>query len=487
MPFITFPAGPLLGYIGDKIGYKIMCIVALFLNALCSIVFTLIPQYSTNIQHKIEITSIEDILNPNQEVMNFFKTFSEYSANCSESLDFTITKLVCDEEDYDINYRLFTDNFINVTQTTCDDKTVCKYFLDTPATISENTKICNVYIKGFENVATSGNASLLFWLYLVIEILNTYATRTAPEFVNAFASKSCEKVGIDWAWVNVIGNLGALVGPFITTLLINKVQIGDVVTDCLSGDDISDYRLPFYFCSGFIALTAIITFFTKIESEPAKRDVKWWKEFSWMLTLPAISYFFTLFVNGVVFGAELGVYPIYLVDHLNVTDEWWGIIYIIGTFGTISMIAFAGLIHKHVGSMNVICIFSFIWSVKIIVVSYLNPVEDEAWPWGPIVTSVLYGNEPIYVGVIGYVSLIAPSYLRASALGFSSLALYVVGGGIGSLIGGYVSDQVGLQTMFRIFGFAGLGYQVVFTVLYHIIIKHREKKPEAATEVLEKI
>ena len=138
--------------------------------------------------------------------------------------------------------------------------------------------------------------------------------------------------------------------------------------------------------------------------------------------------------------------------------------------------------------MNVICIFSIIWAVKIIVVSYPNPVEVGAWPWGPIVTSVLYGIEPIYVGVVGYVSMIiAPSYLRASALGFSSAVLYVIGGGIWSLVGGYVSDQVGLQTMFRIFGFVWLGYQVVITLLYHFVIKHREKKLEATTDVLEKL
>ena len=66
-------------------------------------------------------------------------------------------------------------------------------------------------------------------------------------------------------------------------------------------------------------------------------------------------------------------------------------------------------------------------------------------------------------------------HLRASAIGMCASCIFVIGRGFGSLLSGLVSDQIGVPETLKIFGFAGLGFQLAYFVLYHIFIKHREK------------
>ena len=40
--------------------------------------------------------------------------------------------------------------------------------------------------------------------------------------------------------------------------------------------------------------------------------------------LPSVSYFLVLLVHGVLHGVAEGFYPIFLVDELRVTEEWYG-------------------------------------------------------------------------------------------------------------------------------------------------------------------
>ena len=101
VPFVTFGASPLLGFIGDKIGYKVTLIILLFVNAAVAVAFTLIPTVTVEVQHKVEIRSVENITG--QIIDNPFISFSKYSENCFDELNMTIIKLVCSDKVYDMN------------------------------------------------------------------------------------------------------------------------------------------------------------------------------------------------------------------------------------------------------------------------------------------------------------------------------------------------------------------------------------------------
>ena len=94
-------------------------------------------------------------------VKNPFIKFSHYSDKCMDKLDMRITKLVCNDEDYDIDYNFTASDFINVTDSMCDDRHVCSY---TMSDIHLNSTIyCDAYVQGELNEIVHGSSTLLFW------------------------------------------------------------------------------------------------------------------------------------------------------------------------------------------------------------------------------------------------------------------------------------------------------------------------------------
>ena len=288
LPFVAFPASPLLGFIGDKIGYKIIYISLLLLNALVAVAFTLIPPYESNIQHKIEVTSVDDIKNNISEVDDYILTFSEFSNNCSDKFNVTISKLVCEDETFEIDYELYADNFFNDSLLTCNDLSVCRYTFS--SNFSNSSIFCDAYIKDSENERTSGNFAMLFWLYLTCKISWMYVCGPAWNFIEAASSKICPKVGIDWAWFNVAGNFGSIVAPIIAGQLIKNLKVSEIKIDCLTNIviDEMDYRLPYYCCAASLVLTALVGLLLRMDIQPVRTEVSWWKEMSWLWTMPAL-------------------------------------------------------------------------------------------------------------------------------------------------------------------------------------------------------
>ena len=484
VPFVTFGASPLLGFIGDKIGYKVTLVILLLVNAAVAVAFTLIPTVSTEVQHEVQIRSVDNITG--QIFDNPFISFSKYSVECSDELNMTITKLVCNDKDYDIHYDFMT-SYMNVTGYMCDDdKNVCIYNFDDNSTNQNSPSVfCDAYIEGETNEVSYGNTSLLFWLYVTCKIVLALSVGPAWNFVDALASKKCQQVNVDWAWVSVLGNIGAGVAPILTGQLINKVNLTDALPpNCLTGliPDVPSYSFPFYCCAASLVFTAVVTCFLKIDIQPVRTDDSWRKELSWLLTWPAVGFYTLLVIHGIGQGVTGGFYAIFVVEELKVTEEWWGILFTIGLVSSIAFQGVGGLIHKHMGSMNIVVLCVALSTFQNIIVAYLEPYPEDTIPWALIFSGMLDLCNPLYVGVIGYVAMIAPDHLRAAALGFCASSIFVIGRGVGSLFGGMVNDQLvigsnrfsSISKTLKIFGFAILGYSFVYFVIYHCFIKSKE-------------
>ncbi len=391
----------------------------------------------------------------------------------------TISKLICDEDTYEMNYAFNAYDSIN--SSTCDDESVCKYSMFSEE--ANSSVYCDAYVEGEINELTTGNSSLLFWLYLVCQIVWAYCVGPAWNFVDAVASKKCEKVNIDWAWANVAGNVGSVLAPLITGQIIVKIQMGDEKTDCLSGliIDEFDYRLPFYFCAVALALTAITTMFLNIDIKPVRTNIAWYKELSWLITFPALGFYLTLIIHGMLIGVSDGFYAIFVIEKLNVSEEWYSNLFTISVISNIFLNVIIGIVHRYIGSMNVINLLAATSTIRIIVVPFLSKYQDGAVPVELIILTLLDHAGAVYVGVVGYVPQISPSHLRASAIGMCASCIFVIGRGFGSLLSGLVSDQIGVPETLKIFGFAGLGYHLAYFVLYHSFIKHKEQ-PEKFKE-----
>ena len=189
-------------------------------------------------------------------------------------------------------------------------------------------------------------------------------------------------------------------------------------------------------------------------------------------------FYLTLIMHGIVFGVNDGFYAIFVVEELKISAAWWGNIFTISTVAFMTLNILVGVGHKYIGSMNIIIILSALFTIKLIVVPFLDPYEDGDIPVVPILLSLLNTSPSTYVGVVGYVPKIAPNHLRAAVLGMCTTSIFVLGKGIGALISGIVSDHLGVRMTLKIFGFSSMGYFLFYFILYHCVIKHKESTME---------
>ena len=81
------------------------------------------------------------------------KTFSQFSQGVDECFEYnnlTVTRLICDDKEYDFTHNLYSNDFSNVTNSNCQDgRAVCSYSLYNDASIDDNsTQYCDAYIEG---------------------------------------------------------------------------------------------------------------------------------------------------------------------------------------------------------------------------------------------------------------------------------------------------------------------------------------------------
>ena len=81
--------------------------------------------------------------------------------------------------------------------------------------LNTTSVFCDAYIEGEENESLTGNFALLFGLYLACKIVWAYCVGPSWNFIDAVATKKCQKLNVDWAWTNVAGSIGAAIAPLI--------------------------------------------------------------------------------------------------------------------------------------------------------------------------------------------------------------------------------------------------------------------------------
>jgi len=79
-----------------------------------------------------------------------------------------------------------------------------------------------------------------------------------------------------------------------------------------------------------------------------------------------------------------------------------------------------------------------------------------------------------WICVVGYVGQIAPANLTGTALGLSSTCIFIIGKGLGSVVGGYIAEHLSTRWMFRLYGITYGSLGVLYCILYHTYLKHTE-------------
>jgi len=399
VPFLSFPASPVIGFIGDKIGCKVVMTLLFWIVALVTVCMNFIPKYKNIIMQKIEIESVEAMKNDIPGAIRSFAQFKAdgFSGDCSSPIDLTISKLICDGTDHAMDYNLYRDEYVNSTHGYCEDTAKDFCFYSFTSFSSNSSMFCDVYLQGEENEFTIGNFGLLFFLYLVCKTFFSFGIIPGWNMVDAVASKRCQDLGVEFSWVMVPGNLGLMVGPLVTGWLMDNIKIGTDKIDCLTQQVIEevDYTIPFLCCAGFFVLSTLVALLFNINIEPVRTNLTWREELAWVLTPPAIFLYTILLIHGFTCALEEGFFSLFVVEDLGLSYATYGVLSSITMGGGLLKCLMAGLVRKYVGDMNLVLIFGFISTFKVVFPLYLSRYDSDFLPVELTILSLCDGTWPM--------------------------------------------------------------------------------------------
>merc|ERR1740128_2132 len=122
--------------------------------------------------------------------------------------------------------------------------------------------------------------------------------------------------------------------------------------------------------------------------------------------------------------------------------------------------------------MNLVIFGGVLKCLKIIVISFSRAYGPDEVPYILLFSTLFEFAQ--FVGIVGYVKLVAPKDLTATAMGFASILEFVVGKGVGMFVGSQLNIVVGMKATLYISGFIGLGYNFLFFFFFHTFIRGSE-------------
>jgi len=482
IPFISFFSSPVIGYIGDKCGYKPTFVFTLVFSAVELVAFTLLPKYKVTQRFKIGVdtSNVEDIS------ASSIRMFGEYllqnNTSCSQDISFTVEDITCKDKPVPHNFSAVFTSFLGTSLAHCNttNHDYCTY--DIAAYDPDNITYCDVKLKNEINSFEEGSSSVTFWSFLLVRWLWQFAMNPGWTIADSIAITACKKANIEWGYVMAIGMTFPIVSPLLVGFMIDSIKIFTAPVDCITQlAGAQSYQMPFYTGSLICLLLAAFCLFIRVIDVEKKKTLSFTDEFAWALKPAAIGYYMFNFMAGALYGIHSGLYSFYIMDELGISQKWFGVLTSFGIgIGNVFVLV-GGMIHKHVGSMNLMAIAGALSSLRFIIVSCIGPYEEDQVPYA-LFFSDLQTMLVVSVGSVGYIKLIVPKHLLATAMGLTGIINYTIGRGFGSFAGSQLNTAVGLKTALWVSGVVGLTYYTLHLITYHTLIKGTEAYRDVVVE-----
>ena len=163
-----------------------------------------------------------------------------------------------------------------------------------------------------------------------------------------------------------------------------------------------------------------------------------------MLEPHVLVFCIAMFVAHASAAAYYQFYPIHLTDRAGIDKRWVGLIANIGVVVEIPFILGFGWLVQRISLRRVMALGALFLAVRMVLLGSSDTVAVA------VGTQVLHGMTVLLIHVCApiYLNQRAGDEFRNSIQGLYTVAIYATGRMSGSLIAGYVADEVNLQTMF---------------------------------------
>ena len=238
VPFFAFILAPLLGYVGDKLGYKMVMVAGLLLYTVTLASFTFTPSYRQHFS-KVALHTGSEKLNFSIEFdinnVIWFGRYLEEGFDCNDTLDnltVSITRIECDSGVYEVDLKLDLSDVPNTTKNECTDvdRDFCKYEFKEDV-LMENVLFCSVLDGDGKRTVEQGSHSLTLWTYFFLFTCYKILVNVNYNISDATAATLAKKENSSYSIIFWFGQVGTLIPSFTVGQLVDHVNFGSSYMD----------------------------------------------------------------------------------------------------------------------------------------------------------------------------------------------------------------------------------------------------------------
>ncbi|CAG9855144.1 unnamed protein product [Phyllotreta striolata] len=340
------------------------------------------------------------------------------------------------------------------------------------ATSPRNTVCTN------QKTAVELDMSLTFWSYLCVRVFVGIISGTAFAMFEGAVIAILREHKADYGLQRIYATIGGMISSPISGWMIDYASRGKGYTD---------FRPVFFLYAALKVISGVLMLFINLEFKKAASSV-----ITDVIEVLKKVELIALFMSCVILGCAWGFiesFLFWLLDDLGGSKSLMGLTVTVGGIVGIPLLILSGPIIKKIGHANVIFIGFIFYAIRLMGYSLIYN------PWFCLVfeamESVTFGLS--FTAAVTYAAKLSTVTTDTSIQGMLGGLYYGVGKGIGSLIGGYLIELIGIRHTFQCFSVAIILIGVIYVSFYHMYMKQhpsqgtditkKDKAPEGFTDI----
>lgn len=274
--------------------------------------------------------------------------------------------------------------------------------------------------------------------------VSAYAFFSSPilPIVDGSALEVAETHNSSYGSLRAWGTLGWSISTWLVGAVVERTTI---------------YAL-FYGYIAFIVLTFFLSLFMpprkKVLRAPLKHGLQ-----QLLLRADFLLFLLSVFLLTLTLGAMMSFFSIYL-DGIGAGEGMIGLAWTVAALSEIPVMLYSGRLIRRIGARGLLVIGFATYTLRWLLLSFITN------PLGAILLQLLHGLSfaAFLVGGVTYVNERTPDGLSTTAQAVFSTVCYGLASIVGSLVGGYIYDKLGMLALFRILSLIAAASLAIFWI-----------------------
>ncbi|MFZ0548177.1 MAG: MFS transporter [Candidatus Promineifilaceae bacterium] len=279
-----------------------------------------------------------------------------------------------------------------------------------------------------------------FQMLLVYVVVYAFFTSPTVPLLDSAALEAGETSGRTYGELRLWGSVGWSISAIFIGYVIQRLAIGWI----------------FYCYIAIILLTLLLSFFQTKPIQTIQTSLRsGYKQLLYNRSF--LLFLLSIFFASLTLNAANAFFSIYL-DAIGTSEGWIGIGWAIASMSEIPVMLFSGKLINRIGASGLLIIAFTAFAIRLFIFSFT------ATPALALSLQLLSGLSFAFylVGGVTYVKERTPEGLTTTGQSIYNLVGFGIGSIAGSLIGGYLYEVAGLNTLFRLLSVIALAALVAF-------------------------